>query len=334
LTLVLSDISKRFGGPQDDPVLDGVSLEVGDGQMTVIVGPSGSGKTTLLRCVAGLEDVDSGSVAVGGRDVTGAPPGERDVAMVFQDYALYPHLSVAENIAFGLRARKAPRTDVDRQVTEAASKVGLGAVLTALPGRLSGGERQRVALARALVRRPAAFLLDEPLSNLDAELRTQTRREIKELQRSLQTTTLYVTHDQVEALTLGDQVAVLREGRIEQVASPTELYERPATTFVARFIGSPPMNLLPGAALDREGETLGLRPERVALVGAADGRLHGEVTVVEPIGGDAIVRVGLKHGEILLRVDLRRAPSAGERVGLAFTDSAVHRFDERGQRVR
>jgi ABC-type sugar transport system ATPase subunit len=334
LTLALSDISKRFGAADGRPVLDRVSLDVGEGQMTVIVGPSGSGKTTLLRCVAGLEDVDSGSVVVGGRDVTQAPPGERDIAMVFQDYALYPHLSVAENIAFGLRARKTPREEIDRHVGDAAARVGLGAVLGALPGRLSGGERQRVALARALVRRPAAFLMDEPLSNLDAELRTQTRREIKDLQRSLRTTTLYVTHDQVEALILGDQVAVLREGQIEQVAAPTELYDRPATAFVARFIGSPPMNLLPGVALGRDGTTLGLRPERIALVGPGDGRAEGYVAGIEPVGGDAIVRVGLPHGEVLVRVDLRLTPSAGRRVGLSFADADIHHFDERGRRVR
>lgn len=334
MSLRLTGISKSFHTSGSRLVLDGVTLEVQDGRMMVIVGPSGSGKTTLLRCVAGLEEVDQGTVEVGGRDVTRAGPGERDVAMVFQDYALYPHLSVRENIAFGLRARKVPRDQIDQQVTDAAATVGLQDSLAASPGHLSGGERQRVALARALVRRPAAFLLDEPLSNLDAELRTQTRREIRTLQHSLQTTTLYVTHDQVEAMTMGDTVAVLRAGKLEQVGGPSELYERPANVFVARFLGSPPMNLFPAGVLgSSQAVTIGIRPERIALVEPAAGRLEGVVEVVERVGGEAIVHVMAGSARLLVRADVRTAPKPGDAVGLGFADMDVHAFDADERRV-
>ena len=334
MSLCLTGICKSFHTSGSRVVLDDVSLEVQDGRMTVIVGPSGSGKTTLLRCVAGLEDVDRGRIEVGGRDVTSAGPGERDVAMVFQDYALYPHLSVRENIAFGLRARKVPRDQIDKQVAEAAAAVGLESSLGAAPNHLSGGERQRVALARALVRRPAAFLLDEPLSNLDAELRTQTRREIRALQQSLQTTTLYVTHDQVEAMTMGDTVAVLRAGRLEQVGGPGDLYERPANVFVARFLGSPPMNLFPADVLgSSRGVTAGVRPERIALVEPTTGRLEGVVDIVEPIGGEAIVHVIAAGSRFLVRSDVRTAPRPGDSVGLGFADTDVHAFDADDRRL-
>ena len=334
MTLRLKEISKSFHVDGPRLVLDRVSLEVDDGKMMVIVGPSGSGKTTLLRCVAGLEEPDGGSVHVGDRDVTTAGPGERDVAMVFQDYALYPHLSVRENIAFGLKARKVPRPQVEEQVQQAAEVVGLSGSLDRSPGHLSGGERQRVALARALVRRPAAFLLDEPLSNLDAELRSQTRSEIRSLQRKLQTTTLYVTHDQVEAMTMGDTVAVLRAGRLEQVGPPRELYERPATAFVARFLGAPPMNLVPASLLGAErAMTVGVRPERIELGAPDTGRLEGTVEAVEPIGGEAIVHVTSGGHKILVRKDIRTAPAPGDRVGLSFADSDVHRFDEQERRL-
>ena len=334
MTLRLTDISKSFHTSGPRLVLDRVSLEVEDGRMMVIVGPSGSGKTTLLRCVAGLEDVDAGRVEVGGRDVTRSAPGDRDVAMVFQDYALYPHLSVRDNISFGLRARKMPRSQVDIQVREAAAMVGLDQSLDASPNHLSGGERQRVALARALVRRPAAFLLDEPLSNLDAELRTQTRREIRTLQRSIGTTTLYVTHDQVEAMTLGDTVAVLRAGAVEQVGTPSELYERPANVFVARFLGSPPMNLFPAALLSStQAATLGVRSERITLVGSDSGRLAGVVDAVESIGGEALVHVRSADARLVVRSDARSAPRTGDRVGLGFADADLHAFDADGSRV-
>ncbi len=334
MSLRLTDISKSFHTSGPRLVLDRVSLEVEDGRMMVIVGPSGSGKTTLLRCVAGLEEADGGTVEVAGRDVTRSAPGTRDVAMVFQDYALYPHLSVRDNISFGLRARKVPRSQIDDQVREAAAMVGLIDSLDASPNHLSGGERQRVALARALVRRPAAFLLDEPLSNLDAELRTQTRREIRALQRSLGTTTLYVTHDQVEAMTMGDTVAVLRTGTVEQVGSPSELYERPANVFVARFLGSPPMNLFPAALLSsNRAATLGVRPERITLVRSGSGRLDGVVDGIEPVGGEALVHVRSADARLVVRTDARSVPRGGDRVGLAFSDSDLHAFDADDRRV-
>ncbi len=334
MSLRLAGISKSFHTDGPRLVLDRVSLEVQDGRMMVIVGPSGSGKTTLLRCVAGLEDVDAGTVEVRGRDVTRSQPGDRDVAMVFQDFALYPHLSVRDNISFGLRARKVPRERIENRVGEAAAMVGLEGSLDASPNHLSGGERQRVALARALVRRPAAFLLDEPLSNLDAELRTQTRREIRSLQKSLGTTTLYVTHDQVEAMTMGDTVAVLRAGTVEQVGSPSELYERPANVFVARFLGSPPMNLFPAALMgSTQAATLGVRPERITLVDQGTGRLTGVIDAVEPVGGEALVHVRSADARLVVRTDARSTPRAGDQVGLQFPDSDLHAFDADDRRV-
>ena len=336
MTLRLAGVSKRFdtrSGPQ--PVLDDITLEVPDGRMMVIVGPSGSGKTTLLRCIAGLEQPDSGTIEVSGRDVTRRPPGARDIAMVFQDYALYPHLSVRDNIAFGLKARKTSRDETERAVGSAAALVGLGEVMDRSPDQLSGGERQRVALARALVRRPAAFLLDEPLSNLDAELRAQTRTEIRSLQRSLQTTTVYVTHDQVEAMTMGDTVAVLRAGVLEQVGTPMDLYERPANSFVARFLGSPAMNLAPGPmwGLD-EATVAGVRPERLRITGPGNGSVDATVVAVEPIGGEAIVHVAIAAERLLVRQDLRVAPGEGDRVGLSFAASDLHVFDRAsGRRI-
>ncbi len=335
MTVRLSGISKTFTGHHGpNLVLDDVTLEVPEGSMTVVVGPSGSGKTTLLRCVAGLEHPDHGAIEVGGRDVTALPPGERDVAMVFQDYALYPHLSVRDNIAFGLKARKVARDEVDLQVRRAADTVGLEPHLDRLPDRLSGGERQRVALARALVRRPVAFLLDEPLSNLDAELRARTRIEIRSLQRALETTTLYVTHDQVEALTMGDQIALLRDGRLEQVGDAMEVYERPTNAFVARFLGTPPMNLIPSRLLGSgNGTLIGVRPERMQLVEPVDGRVSGEVVAVEPVGADVIVHVRLEAETVLVRADTRDAPRLAETVGVAFADGDVHRFSEDGSRL-
>jgi ABC-type sugar transport system ATPase subunit len=247
---------------------------------------------------------------------------------VFQDYALYPHLTVRENIAFGLRARKMPAAEASAKAEEAARLLGLDPALDRAPGALSGGERQRVALARALVRRPEAFLLDEPLSNLDAELRSQTRLEIRELQRRLEVTTLYVTHDQVEALTMGDIVVVLRAGRIEQMGPPREVYETPANAFVARFLGSPPMNLLPGALVGGvDGQLVGIRPERLALVTPEEGRLQGVVAAVEHTGAEAVVHVDVAGERTLVRCDARHAPVTGAGVGLGFSDGDIHHFE-------
>ena len=329
MTIEVRGLTKSFEHRgRDHLVLDSVDLEVPDGRMMVVVGPSGSGKTTLLRCVAGLEDPDAGTVHVGGRDVTRTPPGGRDVAMVFQDYALYPHLSVRDNIAFGLKARRMARSDVDGAVDAAVAKVGLYIDLDRRPDRLSGGERQRVALARALVRRPAAFLLDEPLSNLDAELRAQTRVEIKSLQQETQVTSIYVTHDQVEAMTMGDLVAVLDGGRVQQVGTPVTLYDSPANAFVARFFGNPGMNVFPGSVCGRPGDALmGIRPEHIRCGDPADGGIPATVSVVEPIGADAIVHAAVDSHVLLIRSHRHEAPPVGAAVGLLFDDKNVHEFD-------
>ena len=316
--------------------LQELTLEVPDGQMLVVVGPSGSGKSTLLRCVAGLEEPDAGRIRVGGRDVTTAAPGDRDVAMVFQDYALYPHLSVGDNIAFGLRARGTDAAEIEAKVQEAARTLSIEHALDRSPNALSGGERQRVALARAMVRKPEAFLLDEPLSNLDAELRAQTRLEIRELQRRLRVTTLYVTHDQIEAMTMGDIVAVLRAGRVEQLGPPAQVYDSPANTFVARFLGSPPMNVVAAATLSLalEDGYIGIRPERIELVEGTSGRLNGTISAVEHIGSDAIAHVTVGEEHLLVRCDSRSAPTIGAHVGLMFADTDLRRFDADGKAMR
>ena len=313
----------------DLPALDGIDLEVRDGELLVVVGPSGSGKTTLLRCVAGLEQPDAGSVEVGGQDVTDSSPGNRDVAMVFQEFALYPHLSVRDNVEFGLRARKVPGEERARLVTEAVEILGLHDILDRRPGELSGGEKQRVALGRAIVRKPKAFLLDEPLSNLDAELRAHTRAEIRRLQRVLGTTMLYVTHDQVEAMTMGDRVAILRAGRLEQLDRPMTIYERPANAFVARFLGNPPMNVFPSYLLaDPQGASFaGLRPEKISVVSASDGRITGRVRAIEPVGNEAIVHLDSKGTVLLARVDPHFHIDLGAEVGLAFKSEDLHSFE-------
>jgi multiple sugar transport system ATP-binding protein len=248
MSVELRGVSRTYPGRRGrDSVraLDALDLDLEDGQLVVVVGPSGSGKSTLLRSIAGLEPIDAGTVRIGGRDVTGLPAGDRKVAMVFQDSALYPHLDVEANISFGLRARGSPRTEAAARVREAAAQLSIETLLRRRPGELSGGERQRVALARAIVREPAVFLLDEPLASLDAELRAQAREEIRSVQRRLGTAMAYVTHDHVEAMSLGDRVAVLRAGKVVQVDAPTTVYDRPASPFVARMFGSPPMNVLP-----------------------------------------------------------------------------------------
>ncbi|WP_460040034.1 ABC transporter ATP-binding protein [Thermaerobacter litoralis] len=247
----LVDVTKRFGSTV---AVDGVSLDIADGEFLVLVGPSGCGKSTLLRLIAGLEDVSEGEVYIGDRLVNDVPPKDRDVAMVFQNYALYPHMTVYDNMAFGLRMRKVPRDEIDRRVRQAAETLGLTNLLKRRPAQLSGGQRQRVALGRAIVRDPKVFLMDEPLSNLDAQLRVQMRTELARLHQRLGTTTIYVTHDQVEAMTLGDRIAVLRDGKLQQVATPHEIYARPANVFVASFIGSPPMNFIRGVVERGDGE--------------------------------------------------------------------------------
>ncbi|MBA2707038.1 MAG: sn-glycerol-3-phosphate ABC transporter ATP-binding protein UgpC [Gemmatimonadaceae bacterium] len=333
-----------------------LSLEAADGELLVLVGPSGSGKSTVLRLMAGLEQVTGGTIRIGERDVTELPPQKRDIAMVFQNYALYPHMTVRENLGFGLSIRKQPVAVINERVRMVASSLGLDAMLDRKPAQLSGGQRQRVALGRAIVREPLAFLFDEPLSNLDAQLRVETRVELSRLHQKLGATMVYVTHDQSEALTLGDRIAVLRDGVLQQVASPMELYSRPANRFVAGFIGSPAMNFIEGTltaattgsesggrftfkgadlVLDVRCDSpasssvvLGVRPQHLEVVGDADGMLRAEVTLVEPMGNEQIVYVSLSGGERLVAVAPPEPPmKPGGRVAIRAKRDAVHLFD-------
>jgi ABC-type sugar transport system ATPase subunit len=310
-------VTKVF--PEGTVAVDDLSLDVGDGEFLILVGPSGCGKTTALRMVAGLERISDGDIRVGDIRINDVPPKDRDVAMVFQNYALYPHMTVEKNLAFGLRQRRMPRQEVSTRVNGVAEMLGLHELLHRRPGQLSGGQRQRVAMGRALVREPKAFLLDEPLSNLDAKLRVQMRAELKKLHQRFGVTTIYVTHDQVEAMTLGDRIAVMSGGRLQQLGPPQEVYDHPANLFVAGFIGSPPMNLFAGDARDGSitagqlsfaragvpnGATIvGVRPEAMRMNGAADVHTTVRVDVVEPLGDDVIV-----HGT----VDARSAESGAE----------------------
>ncbi len=313
-------VSKRFGRVE---AVRELTLEVADGELMVLVGPSGSGKTTALRMLAGLEAVDDGRIEIDGRVVNGVAPRARDVAMVFQDYALYPQMTVRDNMAFGLRRRRLPRGEIDRRVTETSETLGLGELLDRRPRELSGGQQQRVALGRALVREPSVLLMDEPLSNLDAALRVQARGEIRRLQREVGTTTVYVTHDQVEALTLGDRIAVMNEGRLEQAGTPEQLYDEPANVFVGGFIGSPPMSFLRW-----DGALLGVRPEHVrpwsdGLLGPIEGR----VAYVEALGRETLVGVETDAGATLVTVlEGRARVEVGERLRLGLVEAGVRRF--------
>lgn len=334
MSITVRSVSKSYAARRREPVaaLRGVDLDARDGELIVVVGPSGSGKTTLLRCVAGLEHPDSGRIQVARRDVTDLSPGERDVAMVFQEYALYPHISVRENIGFGLRARKVEAGEIATKIADSAVLLGIEDTLDRRPAELSGGERQRVALARAIVRAPAAFLLDEPLSNLDAELRAYMRAEIRGLQRRLGTTALYVTHDQVEALTMGDRVAVLRDGRVEQFGTPTEIYDAPSSTFVARFIGAPPMNIVPVALLgDGDRGFAGIRPESLTTTAPGAGRLSGRVIHEDALGHEVIVHVEVGDEVLLARAAKTTAPGLHAETGLSFADTDVYRFGADGK---
>lgn len=299
----------------DAPAVDGFTLDVKDGEFLVLVGPSGCGKSTSLRMVAGLETPTSGRIFIGGRDVTALPPKDRDIAMVFQNYALYPHMTVRDNLSFGLRLRRFPKAEIARRVDAAAEALGLVPYLHRLPKALSGGQRQRVALGRAIVREPAVFLFDEPLSNLDAKMRVEMRAEIIRLHNRLGATMIYVTHDQTEAMTMGERIVVMRDGRIQQVAPPLDVYERPSNPFVAGFIGTPPMNLFPPGTLD-PACTVGLRPEHLRLASAGDG-LAATVDFTEPLGPETLVHVVLKTGG---RAAIVRVPGfAPYRAGDAIT---------------
>ncbi|MFO1067453.1 MAG: sn-glycerol-3-phosphate ABC transporter ATP-binding protein UgpC [Geminicoccaceae bacterium] len=346
----ISGLRKRFGGAE---ILRGIDVDIADGEMLVVLGPSGCGKSTLLRCIAGLETVDGGEIRIGGRRVNELEPMHRDIAMVFQSYALYPHMTVFDNMAYGLRNRRMARAEIERRVAEAAGLLGLGDLLRRRPRQLSGGQRQRVAMGRAIVRDPAVFLFDEPLSNLDAKLRVQMRHEIKALQHRLGGTFVYVTHDQVEAMTLGDRLLVMDAGQVEQLGTPLEIYARPATTFVAGFIGSPPMNLLPGR-IGADGRSViiadrrlpllvpeapgsavlvGIRPE--SLVPGDPGDLKGVVAWVEVTGADALASVRLDGDfDVTVRLDGRLPPAPGSAMSLSARADALHLFDpSSGRRI-
>jgi ABC-type sugar transport system ATPase subunit len=321
-------VTKRFDGGV--VAVDDLHLEIPDGEFAVLVGPSGCGKSTALRMVAGLDDPTDGRILIGERDVRGVSPAARDVAMVFQSYALYPHMTVAKNLAFPLHRRHMPKDQVKRRVTEVSEMLGLDELLRRKPAQLSGGQRQRVAMGRALAREPAVFLLDEPLSNLDAKLRAELRAELKRLHKQVGTTMIFVTHDQVEAMTLGDRIAVLDRGVLQQLGPPEEVYDRPRNLFVARFVGSPAMNLLPGPVLGLPGGvTAGIRAEALRPAGDNEDEVRIElaVEVVEPLGSDVFVH-GTAAGEtVVARLPGGSRVEPGERLALAVDRDRVHRFD-------
>ena len=342
-SVTLDNVSKAFGPVK---VLSDISLAIADGEFVVLAGPSGCGKSTLLRAIAGLEEVSGGVIRIGDRVVNDVPPRDRDIAMVFQSYALYPHMDVERNMSFGLLLRKEPAAKIAKRVNEASGTLGLGALLQRLPKQLSGGQRQRVAMGRAIVRSPAVFLFDEPLSNLDAKLRAQMRTEIKALHQSLKTTSIYVTHDQIEAMTMANRIVVMNDGIVQQVGPPLDVYDRPANVFVAGFIGSPTMNFVSGVVTPQrtgvrladgshvaiaatgvtagQAVTLGLRPEH--LVVAADG-IPGEVLVVEPLG--MTTQIAIKSAGSLLTVMAveRTSHSPGDKVKLAIAPENTQVFD-------
>jgi multiple sugar transport system ATP-binding protein len=328
--LVLENVCKSFGSVE---VLKDINLTVDDGEFVVFVGPSGCGKSTLLRVIAGLEDATAGNVRIGGELVNNVPPAKRGIAMVFQSYALYPHLSVRDNMTLGLKQEKQPKSVIDARVDKAVQMLDLGAYVDRRPSDLSGGQRQRVAIGRAIVREPKLFLFDEPLSNLDAALRMNTRIEIAELHRKLNASMIYVTHDQTEAMTLADKIVVLRDGRVEQVGSPMELYNNPANQFVAGFLGSPSMNFLSKADVGAPaGATVGIRPEHLRVVDK--GRIHGHVRHVERLGGDTNLLVETDaHETLTVRLFGQNGTNVGETIELDFPDQAAFLFDRDHQRL-
>src|SRR5262252_8357688 len=345
-SVAIRDVRKAFGVTG---VIHGVDISIRDGEFVVLVGPSGCGKSTLLRMIAGLENITNGEIRIGERVVNNLPPKERDVAMVFQNYALYPHMTVAANMAFSMKLRGAPKSEIDERVNRAAAILGLSQLLERFPRQLSGGQRQRVAMGRAIVRDPQVFLFDEPLSNLDAKLRVQMRTEIKELHQRLQTTTVYVTHDQIEAMTMADKIVVMHDGRVEQIGAPLDLYDRPDNLFVASFIGSPAMNFLKGrikanGALGFEGPdgvklplatapanadgrpaVYGIRPEHFAI---ADDGAEAEIIVVEPTGSETQVFAKLGGEEVVAVFRERHQFKPGDKIRLRPNAHLVHLFDE------
>ncbi len=336
-SITLKNVVKRYGkGPSANQVIHGVNADIKDGEFVVIVGPSGCGKSTLLRMVAGLEEISEGDISIGNRVVNKLEPSERDIAMVFQNYALYPHMSVFDNMAYGLKIAKVPVAEIKTRVDKAAKILELGALLTRKPRELSGGQRQRVAMGRAIVRQPQVFLFDEPLSNLDAKLRAQTRLEIQKLHRELGITSLFVTHDQVEAMTLAERMIVMNAGRMEQFGTPEEVYQRPASTFVASFIGSPPMNLLKNAPSAQfggpPGATLGIRPEHLDVTPTG---WPLRVEAIETLGAERLLYSSMNNEPMIVRIDEQHKPPA---VGSTFyvTPRAdrLHWFDSSsGKRI-
>ena len=333
-SLSLRNIVKRYGvGPKANQVIHGVNAEIKDGEFVVIVGPSGCGKSTLLRMVAGLEEISGGELRIGDRVVNDLEPAQRDIAMVFQNYALYPHMTNYENMAYGLKIAKVPKEEIQRRVEKAAKILELSHLLERKPRELSGGQRQRVAMGRAIVRQPQVFLFDEPLSNLDAKLRAQTRLEIQKLHRELGITSLFVTHDQVEAMTLAQRMIVMNAGNMEQFGTPEEVYHTPASTFVASFIGSPPMNLLKNAPGAKEGTILGIRPEHIDL--AASGGWQFQVETVELLGAERLLYGKVGGEEVTVRVEEGSAyPRPGETAHIVPREDRLHWFSqETGKRI-
>ncbi|MEX0306794.1 MAG: ABC transporter ATP-binding protein [Ruegeria sp.] len=327
--LTLTNVNKAFGTVE---VLKDINIEVEDGEFVVFVGPSGCGKSTLLRVIAGLEDVTSGEVRIGGELMNLTPPSKRGIAMVFQSYALYPHLNVRKNMSLALKQEGQSKQVIEERVTKASKMLNLEPYIDRYPSELSGGQRQRVAIGRAIVREPKLFLFDEPLSNLDAALRMNTRLEIANLHQQLDASMIYVTHDQTEAMTLADKIVVLRDGRVEQVGSPMELYNNPANQFVAGFLGAPSMNFFPASLIeDRAHATLGIRPEDLYL--SDDGPLVANVTHVEHLGGDTNVIAMMQNHQITARLFGQHQVNAGEAVRLGYAQDRTYRFDQQGARL-
>jgi sn-glycerol 3-phosphate transport system ATP-binding protein len=319
----LRDVKKSYGDLQ---VIHGVSMDIADGEFIVILGPSGCGKSTLLRMVAGLEPISAGEIRIGSRVVNNLEPKDRDIAMVFQNYALYPHMSVYDNMSYGLRIRGFSKAEIETRVQKAAAILELKPFLQRKPRQLSGGQRQRVAMGRAIVREPAVFLFDEPLSNLDAKLRVQMRAELQGLHRRLGTTSLYVTHDQVEAMTLAHRMIVMNAGRAEQIGKPLEVYARPATTFVASFIGSPPMNLIPQ---ERNGRQVlfGIRPEHLEPCAASEAQISADIDLIEPLGADTLLYGHVKEGARIAARLHGSANAAAGKLSLRYRPEHAHYFD-------
>jgi ABC-type sugar transport system ATPase subunit len=343
-SIQLEQVTKTYAGGA--PAVQSLTLDVPDGELLVLVGPSGSGKSTVLRLIAGLETADTGRIVIGGNDVSAVPPQRRDLAMVFQSYALYPHKTVRENMAFALKVRGVPGAEIDARVQRAAATLNIGDLLHRKPAQLSGGQRQRVALGRAIVREPKAFLLDEPLSNLDPRLRVETRAELAMLHRRLAATMVYVTHDQEEAMTLGQRIAIMRNGTLEQVGSPLDLFDRPANVFVAGFIGSPAMNIWPAARLGSDvlgrmgaaarDRLVGVRPHDIELVSSGDADASGSVEIVEFLGSTTLVHVRPGDAAELVRVAVtpEAGVTIGDRVAIRLRRDRLHVFDrDSGQRI-